>query len=433
MSNSYQRISIRNARLIDPANGVDGLYDLHIEEGVIKAVGAAPSGFRAELNIPADGHIVCPGLIDLAARLGEPGAEHKATIASETAAAAAAGITTLCCPPDTNPVIDTPAVAELIQRRAEQAGKARVLPLGALTQALAGEHLSEMAALRDAGCIAVSNAERPLKNTLVQRRAFEYASTFGLTCMLQPIDHALMHQGCAHEGVVSTRLGLPGIPEAAETVAVARDLALAEQTGAQLHFRGMSTAAGAQMLGRARNGNRNLSADVSIHQLHLSENDLCDFDSNCHVIPPLRTLADRQALRDAVAQGVIEAICSDHQPHEADAKANPFPATEPGISGLDTLLALTLRLVDEGVLDLSSALAKLTSGPARILGLKLGRLDPGSSADICIFDPQQRWTPSQAEWVSQGRNSPFMDWELRGRVNWTLLAGRLVFRRNKSQ
>jgi dihydroorotase len=430
MTQRYQQISIRNGRLIDPANGIDGQYDVHIEHGKVKAIGVAPAGFRAQLTIPADGHVVCPGLIDLAARLGEPGAEHKATIASETAAAAASGITTLCCPPDTNPIIDTPAVAQLIRQRAEQAGKARVLPLGALTRALAGEHLSEMAALRTAGCVAVSNGERALKSTLIERRAMEYATTFDLTCMLQPIDHALMNQGCAHEGAVSTRLGLPGIPEAAETVAVARDLALAAQTHARLHFRGMSTAAGARMLAQARLDNAKLSADVSIHQLHLSEHDLSEFDSHCHVLPPLRTLADRDALRAAVAAGTIEAICSDHQPHEADAKTNPFPATEPGISGLDTLLPLTLRLVHEGVFELDKALERLTWGPARILGLPLGRLDPGSSADICIFDPQQRWTPAHTGLASQGQNSPFLQWELQGRVNWTLLAGRLVFQRH---
>ncbi len=430
--NGPSRISIRNGRVLDPANEIDAQLDLHIENGRIKAIGPAPSGFLPELSLPVDGMVVCPGLIDLAARLREPGHEQKATIASETRAAAAGGITTLCCPPDTRPVIDTPAVAELVRQRVEYAGYTRVFPVGALTQGLAGEHLSEMAALRDAGCIAVGNAGHPLKNTLVQRRAMQYAASFGLTCMLEPLDHALLDGGCAHEGSVSTHLGLPGIPEAAETVAVARDLALAEQTGARLHFRGLSSARGARKFGRARFDNPRLSADVAIHHLHLTDKDIIGFDSNYHVIPPLRTAADRQGLRRAVAGGLIGAICSDHQPHEADAKTNPFPSTAPGVSGLDTLLPLTLKLVDEGLLDLSSALECLTSGPAGILALPYGRLDPGRSADICIFDPDMVWRPSPGNLHSQGHNTPFMDCELKGRVVYTLLQGRIVFQTDTS-
>jgi dihydroorotase len=425
-----RRISIHNGRLVDPANGVDGALDLHIEDGRVAAVGSAPPGFRAELRIAADGQVVCPGLVDLAVRLREPGAEHKATIASETAAAAGGGITTLCCLPDTTPVVDTPAVAELIRQRAERAGFARVLPVGALTQGLAGEHLSEMAALRDAGCAALSQAGRPLKNTLVQRRALEYATTFGLTCMLQPVDHALMDTGCVHEGRVSSRLGLPGIPEAAETVAVARDLALAEQTGARLHFQCLSSARGAAQLARARFENSRCSADVAVHQLHLIDEDLDGFDPHCHVIPPLRAAGDRDGLRRAVADGVIEAICSDHQPHDPDAKTNPFPSTEPGISGLDTLLPLTLLLVEQGVLELSAAVERLTAGPARVLGRALGRLDPGSLADVCIFDPAAEWTLEVRDMRSHGRNSPFLGRRMKGRVSWTLLEGRVVFRRD---
>ncbi len=423
------RISIHNGRLIDPANGIDEVLDLHLEDGQVKAVGPPPSGFRAEQTIPADGQVVCPGFIDLAARLREPGAEHKASIASETAAAAAAGITSLCCPPDTQPVIDTPAVAELIRQRAEHIGKARVMPLGAMTRGLAGEHLSEMAALREAGCIAVSNGERPFKSTLVQRRVLEYATTFDLTCMLQPIDHALLDHGCMHEGRVGTRLGLPGIPVAAETVAVARDLALAEQTGARLHFRGLSTAKGVRMFQHCCGENRVLSADVSAHQLHLTEDDVIGFDSNCHVIPPLRTRADRDALRRAVADGEIAAICSDHQPHEADAKANPFPATAPGVSALETLLPLTLRLVEDEIMELNTALERLTWGPAQILNIPLGRLDPGRKADICIFDPIKQWRLDDDVMQSQGHNTPFRGWDFKGQVSWTLLGGRVVYRR----
>ena len=423
------KLSIRNGRLVDPANGIDGEHDLHITDGRIKAVGAAPAGFRADHTLDARGMVVCPGLVDLCARLREPGYEHKATIASETSAAAAAGITTLCCPPDTLPVIDTPAVAQLVAQTAERYGNARVLPAGALTQGLNGEKISEMAALKHAGCPVMSHADRPLKNTLVERRAMEYATTYGLTLFLRPEDRHLRNQGCVHEGKVATRLGLPGIPEAAETVALARDLALAEQTGARVHFRGLSTARATRMLAEAVERGIKASADVSAHQLFLTEDDVGAFDANCHVSPPLRTLADREALRDALAGGDLDAICSDHRPHEEDAKLAPFPATAPGMSALEVLLPLVLRLVAEEVMDLATAIARITIGPARILGLPLGRLDPGQLADICIFDPDVRWVPSQATLLSQGRNTPFLDEELVGRTYCTLLAGRVVFQR----
>jgi dihydroorotase len=426
------KISIRNGRLVDPANGIDAESDLHIADRRIAAVGAAPAGFRADRTLDARGLVVCPGLVDLCARLREPGLEHKATIGSETAAAAAGGITTLCCPPDTQPVIDTPAVAQLVAQTAERRGKARVIPAGALTKGLRGEQISEMAALKHAGCPVMSHADRPIKNTLVQRRAIEYATTFGLTVFLRPEDRHLRDQGCVHEGRVATRLGLPGIPEAAETVALARDLALAQQTGARVHFRCLSTGRAIEMLAKAVQRGVQASADVNAHQLFLTEEDIGEFDSNCHVTPPLRTTEDRAALRDAVARGDVAAICSDHQPHEDDAKLAPFPSTAPGISALETLLPLALRLVAEDLMDLATAIARLSFGPARILGLPYGRLDEGRIADVCIFDPNARWVPSKSTLVSQGHNTPFLGRELTGRVCWTLLSGRIVFQREAS-
>ncbi|MEW8429828.1 MAG: dihydroorotase [gamma proteobacterium symbiont of Ctena orbiculata] len=423
-------ISILGGRVIDPANGLDEIIDLHISGGKILALGEPPNGFQASLAIDARDQVVCPGLIDLSANLREPGAEHKATIASETLAAAGSGITTICCTPDTYPVIDTPAVVGQIRHKARKAGYCRLLPQGALTQALNGDRLSEMAALKAAGCIAVTNVYTPLANTLVQRRAMEYASTFELLIILRPEDHHLSNDGCAHEGKVADRLGLPGIPEAAETVAVARDLALAETTGAVIHFHALSSASAARTMAWAKREGRRVSADVAIHQLHLSEMDIEGFDSNHHVRPPLRSDNDREGLRDAVAKDVIQAICSDHQPHEADAKASPFPDTEAGISGLETLLPLTLKLVDQGVLDLSSAIARLTSGPADILGLPLGRLTPKHPADICIFDPNQRWVVDTERLLSGGKNTPFAGWEMPARVTHTLLKGRLVYSQN---
>ena len=421
-------IAIRGGRLVDPASGTDDALDLFLSDGRIASVGEAPAGFVADLTIDAAGLVVCPGLIDLHARLREPGQEYKATIASETAAAARGGITTLCCPPDTDPVVDTPAVANMILQRAEQAGLARVLPIGALTQGLDGTHLAEMAALQRAGCVAVSNADVPLANTLVERRALEYAASFGLMVILRPQDRHLRDDGCVHEGPVSNRLGLPGIPDAAESVAVARDLALAEHTGCRVHFHSLSSGSAARMIERARRGPSGITADVPAHQLHLTEMDVEGFDSLCHVSPPLRSTRDRQILRETVASGVIGAICSDHQPHEEDAKASPFPDTAPGISGLETLLPLTLRLVDERILTLSEAIARLTCGPAEIIGRPLGRLAPGLSADVCIYDPDKHWTLAADGMASRGRNTPFLGWEFKGRVTHTIYSGRVVYR-----
>lgn len=420
-------IVIRNGRLIDPANQLDSVLDIYISEGRITALGQPPAGFEAAQQIEAGGHIVCPGLVDLQARLREPGQKHKGTIASESRAAAAAGITTLCCPPDTQPVIDTPAVAEQIRHRAAEAGMARVLPIGALTQGLEGQQLSSMQALHQAGCIVMGNARRAIANTLVQRRALEYAATLGLTVFFNSEDPWLGADGCIHEGALSTRLGLAGIPECAEVIAVGRDLMLVEQTGVRAHFGQLSSARAVEMIAAARARGLAVSADVSAHQLFLTEMDVAEFDSLCHVRPPLRSQRDRDGLRAALADGAISAICSDHQPHDRDAKLAPFAATEPGISALETLLPLTLRLVEEGVLKLSDAIARLTSQPAAILGLEVGQLGVGAVADICIFDPAHHWRVTEEQIVSHGKNTPFLGWELSGKVSYTLLEGRIVY------
>lgn len=425
--NKQLSFHIRGGRVIDPANDIDAAGDVFVTRGRIAGLGEPPAGFTADVTLEAGGCVVCPGLVDLSARMREPGHEHKATIATETRAAASGGITTLCCPPDTNPVIDTPAVAELIRLRASESGKARIVTLGALTRGLSGEQLSEMAALRKAGCAGVSNALRPLANNLVLRRALEYAATFDLTVFLYASDHWLANDGCAHEGRVATRLGLPGIPEAAETAAVAHTLALIVETGVRAHFCRLTTGRAARMIARARFDGLPVTADVAIPYLFLSENDLSEFDSQCHVLPPLRTVEDRQQLRDALHSGTFQAICSDHQPHEPDAKMGPFPATEPGISGLDTLLPLALRLVEERILTLPQLIQRLTCGPARILGLPAGTLTVGAAADICIFDPEHTWLLNARSMRSQGHNTPFAGWEMKGRTVHTLLGGRLVY------
>ncbi|GAB6041533.1 dihydroorotase [Endothiovibrio diazotrophicus] len=422
------RIRIHGGRIVDPAQGVDGVQDLYIVEEKVVALGAAPEGFVADREIDAGGRVVIPGVVDLAARLREPGQMEKADIVSESRAAVAAGITTVCIPPDTWPVIDEPAVVELIRRRAEQAGAARVVTLGALTQGLAGEHLAEMATLREAGCVGIGNARRPLANPQVLMRAMEYAASQGLTLFLDPEEPSLAGGGCAHQGAVASRMGLTAIPEAAETAAVARDLALIEQTGVRAHFGRLSSARAARMVERAREEGLPVSADVAAHQLFLTDEALEGFDANCHVTPPLRTRGDRQGLREALARGAVGVLCSDHQPHQPDAKLLPFPLTEPGISALETLLPLALRLVEEGVLTLSQAVARLSWEPAEVLGLPVGRLAPGAPADLCIFDPAARWRLRESAMVSRGRNTPFLGWEFAGRVTHTVVAGRLVYK-----
>ncbi len=419
-------ISIHNGRLIDPANALDKNTALHIADGRILAVGEAPEGFVAEQVIDADGGWVIPGIIDLQARLREPGHEHKGTIESESRAAAAGGVTTLCMPPDTDPVLDEPAVAEQVRNRAKAADRTWVLPLGALTQGLRGEQLAEMLALKEAGCVAVSNARRAIASTLVLRRAFEYAATLGLTVFLQPEDPHLA-SGCMHEGPVSTRLGLPGIPDEAEVIALSRDLEMVEQTGVRAHFGQLSSARAVERIAEAQARGLPVSADVSAHQLHLTDIDVAGFNSQCHLRPPLRSQRHREALRAALSIGTIQAICSDHQPHDRDAKLAPFAATEPGLSGLETLLPLTLKLVDEGVLSPMQAVATLTSGPAGVLALESGRLSPGAPADVAVVDPEADWILEAASMHSRGKNSPFLDWSLKGRVMHTLHAGRPVY------
>jgi len=421
------RIHIQGGRLIDPANDIDAVTDVWIADGKVLAIGKAPDGFTADQTINADKQIVCPGLIDLSAHIREPGQEHKATIASETTAAAKAGITTLICPPDTQPVIDSPAIVELIHLKAREADMSRLHVLGALTSNLGGELISEMHSLKEAGVVGMSNANQPVPNSLILRRAFEYAATHDLTVFIRPDDNGLSNKGCVHEGALASRLGLPGIPEAAETVAVARHLELIEQTGVKAHFSQLTTARATNMIARARHDGLKVTADVAIHHLYLTDIDIRDYNSACHLIPPLRSERDRDGLRDAVKQGVIDAICSDHQPHEPDAKQAPFPDTEPGMSGLDTLLPLVKRLADEKLLSLSEAIDRVTRMPANILGLEQGRLSVGAIADVCIFNPNLSWSVSTESLHSVGHNTPFIGWEMHGRATSTLVNGQLIF------
>lgn len=421
-------ILIKQGHVIDPQNNIDAVNDVYIANGKIISIGNKPDGFKAEQTINAKEQIVMPGIVDLCVRLREPGLEYKGTIASETIAAATSGITTVCIPPDTKPCIDTTAVAELIHQRANEIARCRVVTQAALTLGLHGEHLSEMAVLKQqANSVGVSNALKPVKNILVMRRAMEYAASCDMTIFLHAQDVGLANNGCAHEGAVSTRLGLPAIPESAETAAVSRDLMLIEQTGVRAHFSHISSANALQMIAQAKQQGLPVTVDTSIHHLHLTDLDIGFFDSNCHVIPPLRSQRDKDGLCAGLKQNNVDAICSDHQPHCADAKLAPFSATEPGISGLETLLPLSLRLVNEKVLDINSMVSKLTIAPAKILGINAGTLSINSAADVCIFNPKTSWTVRPEEFVSAGQNSPFADWELQGKVSHTLLDGNIVY------
>jgi dihydroorotase len=420
------QLHIKNGRLIDPANQRDEVTDIFIANGLIVAIGQQPDTFNAEQTIDARDQWVIPGVVDLSARLREPGQEQKADITSESIAATTAGITTLCIPPDTDPVIDEPAVVELIHHKANNAGHANVVVLGALTAQLQGEHLSEMAALKLAGCVGLSNARQAIQNSLVLRRAFEYAATHEITVFIEANDPWLSNQGCAHEGQVATRLGLPPIPYAAETAAIAHQLELIAETGVRAHFCRLSCAQSVAMLAQAKAKGLKVSADVAAHQLHLTEHDISSFNSNCHVLPPLRSQRDMEALRHGIAEGIVTAICSDHQPHELDAKLAPFPSTQAGISALETLLPLTLKLLDKG-LDIATIIASVTCTPARILGINAGDLSTGMPADICIINPQEEWTLAIENMHSRGKNTPFNGWNFNGKVTYTLVHGDVVY------
>ncbi|MGQ7816192.1 dihydroorotase [Metapseudomonas furukawaii] len=420
------RTHILGARLIDPASGHDQVTDLFLEGGKVAAIGQAPAGFQAEKTLDAKGLVAAPGLVDLSVALREPGYSRKGTIASETLAAVAGGVTSLCCPPLTRPILDTPAVAELILDRAQEAGHAKVFPIGALTKGLAGEQLSELVALRDVGCVAFGNGLASFVSNRVQRRGLEYAATFDLTVIFHAQDASLAEGGLAHEGPTASFLGLAGIPESAETVALARDLLLVEQSGVRAHFSQITSARGAEMIAQAQARGLPVTADVAMYQLILTDEALMDFSSLYHVQPPLRTRADRDALREAVKAGVITAIASHHQPHEPDAKLAPFGATEPGISSVELLLPLAMTLVQDGLLDLPTLLARLTSGPARALRLPAGRLAVGAPADLVLFDPEAT-TLAGETWKSRGDNCPFIGHCLPGQVRYTLVDGRIIF------
>ena len=420
------KIHIKGGRLIDPKNGIDAAQDIYIAAGKIVAVGAAPAGFTANRTIDATGKIACPGLVDLSARLREPGFEYIATLDSEMNAAVAGGITSLACPPDTDPPLDEPGLVEMLKFRARNLNKARVYPIGALTAGLKGVQLTEMAELRDAGCVAFSHADVPLIDNQVLFYAMQYAATFNIPVWLRPQDASLARNGVAHDGQVATRLGLPSIPVCAETAALSVILLLARETGARVHLCRLSSAAAINMVRRARHDGALVTCDVAIHHLHLSEMDIGYFDPNCHLIPPLRSQRDRDALRKGLADHTIDAVCSDHCPVDDDAKQLPFSEAEPGATGLELLLPLTLKWAEEDAIALPMALARITADAANILGIDAGHLSVGADADVCVFDAERYWKVEPASLLSQGKNTPFRGLELKGRVTHTLVGGQIA-------
>src|SRR5258706_1038931 len=421
------KIQIKGGRVVDPGSAVEKVQDVFIAAGKVLALGTAPSGFHANRVIDATGMVVCPGLVDLSARLREPGYEYKATLESEMAAAVAGGVTSLVCPPDTDPPLDEPGLVEMLKHRARSLNQAHVYPLGALTQGLKGERITEMAELLDAGCVAFSQADVPLNDNEVLLRAMQYASTFGYPVWLRPRDAALGRDGVAHDGQVATRLGLAPIPAIAETVALSTILLLVRETGARVHLCRLSTADGVDMVRQAKSMGINVTCDVSANHVHLSEMDIGYFDANCHLVPPLRSIRDREALRRGVQDGTVDAICSDHTPVDEDAKQLPFGESESGATGLELLLALSVKWGEETKIPLAATLAKVTSEPARILGIRAGTIAPGASADLCVFDPHARWKVEPATLKSQGKNTPFAGYEMSAKVRFTLVEGHVVY------
>jgi len=418
---NHSRLHIKNGRVIDPASGRDSVGDVYVSDGKI-----SESFSKPEKTIDAKGLVVAPGFIDIAARLREPGLEYKATLESEMSAAVAGGVTSLACPPDTDPPLDEPGLVDMLRRRAKALTRARVYPIGALTLKLEGRALTEMAQLAEAGCVAFSQGNAPLADNQVLWRALQYAATFGFPVWLRAEDAALARGGVAHDGEIATRLGLAGIPAFAETIALASLLELVRATRARVHVCRLSTAGAVELVKSAKREGLPVTCDVSIHHVHLSDMDLGYFDSNCRLEPPLRSQRDRDALSRGLAEGVIDCLCSDHTPVDDDGKHKPFAEAEPGATGLELLLPLALKWGESRKLPLAQTLARITSDPARVLGLSSGRLAPGAPGDVTVFDPAAALRVTPETLKSQGKNTPFIGHELAGRVRYTIVAGQVV-------
>ena len=433
LNSQLMNLQIINGHLIDPANQIDAHHDVFIIDGKVAAIGKAPAGFVADQTIDAAGLIVAPGLVDLSVRLREPGYEYKATLESELQAALAGGVTSLVCPPDTDPVLDEPGLVEMLVHRARGLNQSHVYPLGALTMGLKGHELTEMAELTEAGCVGFSQAEHTIENTTVLMRALQYAHTFGYTVWLRPQDPHLGKGGIAHSGPLASRLGLAGVPVMSETIALHTIFELVRSTGARVHLCRLSSAAGLELVRAAKAEGLPITCDVGAHNIHLTDADIGFFDSNARLTPPLRSQRDRDAIRQALVDGTIDAICSDHTPVDDDEKLLPFGEASPGATGLELLLSLALKWAEESIdkreQRLPVAIARITSDAARVAGLKAGDLSVGSVADLCLFDADSRWLVQASALLSQGKHTPFLGYELQGQVRYTIVAGRPVFSR----
>ncbi|MFM0051909.1 dihydroorotase [Caballeronia grimmiae] len=421
------KIQIQGGTIIDPAAGTEARKDVFIAAGRIIAIGEAPADFNAAKIIDATGLYVAPGFVDLSARLREPGFEHKATLESEMAAAMAGGVTSLVCPPDTDPTLDEPGLVEMLKFRAQKLHQAHVYPLGALTVGLKGESITEMVELTEAGCIGFSQADNPIVDTRTLLRALQYATTYGYTVWLRPQDAYMARGGVAASGALASRLGLSGVPVSAETIALHTIFELMRVTGARVHLSHLSSAAGVALVRAAKAEGLAVSCDVTINHVHLTDLDIGYFDSQFRLDPPLRQQRDREAIRSGLQDGTIDAICSDHTPLDDDEKLLPFAEATPGATGLELLLSLTVKWAREANVPLAKALARITAAPADVLKLPAGRIATGALADVCVFDADASWRVDPAKLRSQGRNSPFLGYELPARVRATIVGGHLAF------
>ena len=417
---------IQGGHVIDPGR-FNGVADVLIENGTISAVGSklvAPAGTTV---IRAAGQLVLPGFVDLHVHFREPGFEYKETIQSGTAAAVAGGFTTVCAMPNTNPVNDNQSVTEFMLERAKAAGNAHLYPIGAITKRSEGKELAEIGDLRRAGCVAISDDGKPVMNSLVMRRAMEYARAFDVPVVDHCEDLHLSEGGCMNEGLVSTELGLPGIPSAAEDVMVARNVSLAELTGARLHLAHISTAGSVRMVREAKARGLKVTAEACPHHFTLTEELTRGYNTHAKMNPPLRTSRDVQAIKEGLRDGTIDVIATDHAPHASQEKQQEFTEAPFGIVGLETALPLTLALVEEGVLTLEAAVDKLATAPAKAFSLNAGTLAVGAPADVAIVDPNLQWEVDPARFRSKSRNTPFAGWKVKGRVTTTIVSGRVVF------
>ena len=419
---------IKSGNLINPGGDISGVHDIYIKNGNIIGIDKDNTKLNSPEIIDANGCYVVPGLIDLSVRFREPGLEKEATIYSESKAAVSSGVTTVCYMPDTQPVIDTPAQIKLVEEIFKNVNLCKVKVLASLTKGLDGKTLSPMMELKQAGAIGLTNCLNPIKNPLVLRRAMEYAAGQNITIFYQPQNTFLANNGCVHEGKISNKLGLPGIPSAAESVSVAEAILLSKLTGVKLHLCRISCHDSLMLISNAQAMGIPVTTDVAIHQLFFDENSINNFNSDYHVMPPFRSKEDLLSLQKGICDQTISVICSDHQPHNEDAKQAPFSNTQPGISSIELLIPLLMELVESGLIDLNSAIAKVTSNPAAILGIQGGVIEEDVAADLCILKNQE-WVFNESNIISLGKNIPFIGKKFTTFVDKTICNGKIIYER----